>query len=122
MTERIAFLRQWAEGRELSRSLRESLLRDDDGWKVRDSAGSNSTAVEYLEGGSPAGRRFVVRLVPCCLCRGCQTVQVCVCTGDTQGDGAVVWMGPLARLLLRNVVRLCVLRWANKVADKSLGN
>ncbi len=115
---RFAFLRQYAEGRELSRSLRESLLMDDEGWVVRPNPDSSSTIVDYVEGGDKDQIRFTIKLLPgrgACYCRSCQTVQVRV-------NGAVVWLPPLARLLLKNVVRLSVLRYANKVADKSLGN
>ncbi len=113
----FAFLRHYAEGRELSRSLRESLLMDDEGWVVRPTENSN-TIVDYVEGGDATKVRFTIKLMPgrgACYCRSCQTVQV-------RANGAVVWLPPLARLLLKNVVRLSVLRYANKIADTSLGN
>ncbi len=122
ITKRIALLRQYREGRELSRSLRESLLTDvvldgDTGWVVRSSQASNNTIVEYVINGDPRKIRFTVKLLPCTLpaCRCCQTVQVAA-------NGAVVWLPPLSRLLLRNAVRLFVLRYANRIADESLGN
>ncbi|HTM53833.1 MAG TPA: hypothetical protein VL175_07365 [Pirellulales bacterium] len=110
---RIAFLRQWRMGRELSRDVRESLMADEADWVVRNSQGSGNTTIEFVEGGDKDRIRWTVKLLPCCLCRGCQTVQLCV-------DGAPVWLPPLARLLLRNVARYCVLRYALGVADKTL--
>lgn len=128
ITRRIVFLRQYREGRELSRSLRESLLVDvvldgEDGWVVRSSAGSGNTTIEYVEGGDPLKVRFTLKLLPCTCLRGCQTVQVAV--GDGQfgsSTGAIVWLPLISRLLLRNAVRLFVLRYANRIAEKVIGN
>lgn len=115
----IAWTRQRWQARELSRSLRESLLADDEGWTIRDDQGvSSNTVLDYVEGGDANKLRFTLTLMPSnCVrvCRSCQTVKVRV-------DGAVVWMPLLQRLLLRNVVRYWVARYANGVADKVLGN
>lgn len=120
---RFAWLRQYAAGREHSLSLRESLLMDvtldgESGWVVRNLPNSTNTKVEYVEDGDPRKIRFSLLLCPCtCLkvLHCCQTVQV-------QVDGAIVWLPPLARHLLRNAVRLFVLRYANRIADKVIGN
>lgn len=118
---RLAWLRQYRAGRELSIALRESLLLDlssddpPDAWLVRSSCESNNTLVEYVEAGDQRRTRFSLKLLPCTCLRSCQTVQV-------RADGAVVWMPLISRLLLRNAVRLFVLRYANKIADESLGN
>lgn len=119
-TNRFAWLRQYREGRELSRSLRESLLVDldpagEDAWLVRNSNESSNTLVEYVEARDPRRTRFSLKLLPCTCLRACQTVQV-------RADGAVVWLPPLAKLLLRNAVRLFVLRYANKIANEAIGN
>lgn len=111
----LALLRHYAEGRELSRSLRESILMDDEGWVWRDSQGGSATLLDYVEGGDSKKNRFQLSLLPCTCCRSLQTVRVAV-------NGTTVWIPPLARLLLRNVVRLAALKYANKVADTALGN
>ncbi len=112
----LSVLRHFVEGRELSRSLRESLLIDHEGWVMRSSEGSSNTVVEYVEAGDKDKVRFALKVCPrsCFGFRSCQTVKVWV-------NGTAVWLPPIARLLLRNVVRLVVLREANKVAD-TLGN
>lgn len=117
---RFAWLRQYAAGRELSRSLRESLLVDvvpdgESGWVVRNSLFSGNTTIEYVLDGDANQVRFSLKLMPCTCLRSYQTVQVAA-------NGAVVWLPPLARLLLRNAVRLFLLRYANRLADATLGN
>ncbi len=109
-----------SEGRELSRSLRESLAVDitpdcKSGWVLRSSLDSANTTVEYVIDGDPRYVRFTIKLVPCICFRGCQTVRVAV-------NGGGVFIPFLERLKLRKAVRMLVLNYANRVADETIGN
>ncbi len=121
ITERIACLHQLRESKELSRSLRESLLTDvaedgETGWVHRGERASSATVVEYVQDGDPRKIWWTIKITPR---RRCWTG----CDLEVRANGGVVPMpGLLQRILLANAAKLFVLRWANRFADKTLGN
>lgn len=124
LRKRLSLLRHRLLGRELSRSLRESLLVDvqldgESGWVVRNEGmqAATYTQLDYTVDGDREKVRWSIKLYPsrrCCFV-ACGPIEV-------RADNAVIPIPFLQRYLLRNAAWLFVLRYANRHLDKTIGN